>query len=165
MQCHNGTLENDYSGPGIENPHPFLGASTIACTTCHGGNPNGTDLASSHVPPPPEIGTEAFQLTNDKAWFNRLTLTGIDKFNDYTVGGVQYSPLDYLQFVNPGDLRVTQAGRSCGACHMGHSDAVNDSLLATSAGIWSGAGQIQSPSARGKLAKLVRSGITSCVAR
>jgi hypothetical protein len=139
MQCHNGSLGTDYSGPGIENPHPFLGASTIACTTCHGGNPNGTDLASSHVPPPPEIGTEAFQLTNDRAWFNRLTLTGLDKFNDYTVGGVTYSPLDYLQFVNPGDLRVTQAGRSCGACHMNHSNAVNDSLLNTAAGIWSGA--------------------------
>ncbi len=74
MQCHNGTLEGDYSGPGIENPHPFAGADQIRCTTCHGGNPNGTDALTSHVPPPPQIGDDAFRTTNAKAYFNRLTL-------------------------------------------------------------------------------------------
>lgn len=139
MQCHNGSLENDYSGPGIENPHPFTGASTILCTTCHGGNPDGTDLASSHVPPPPQIGDEAFQTTNAKAYFNRLTLAGIDKFPDYVVDGRHYTALDYLQFINPGDLRVTSQGKSCGSCHTNHAASVSDSLLATEAGIWSGA--------------------------
>mgnify|MGYP003859691489 CR=1 FL=1 len=139
MQCHNGTLENDYSGPGIENPHPFEGAANIRCTTCHGGNPNGTDMVTSHVPPPPEIGDDAFQTTNAKAYFNRLTLAGMDKFPDYEVGGQNYTAIDYLQFVNPGDLRVTKNARGCGECHVNHSEAVNDSLLATEAGVWSGA--------------------------
>ena len=37
MTCHNGSPEhNDYSGPGLENPHPFPGADQLLCTTCHG---------------------------------------------------------------------------------------------------------------------------------
>ncbi|HEX6885031.1 MAG TPA: hypothetical protein VF530_16770 [Planctomycetota bacterium] len=139
MLCHNGAAIEDYSGPGLENPHPFPGADKIACTTCHGGNPNGADKLASHVPPPPEIGDRDFQDVNARAWFNRLTLAGIDKFPDYFAAGRNWSALDYLQFVNPGDLRVTSLGRSCGQCHANHAQDVQASLLATSAGILSGA--------------------------
>src|SRR6188474_1626479 len=52
MKSHNGSLHDDYSGPGLENPHPFPGADMLACTTCHGGNPDGDGVATSHVPPP-----------------------------------------------------------------------------------------------------------------
>lgn len=139
MLCHNVSFHDDYAGPGIENPHPFPGADNLSCETCHGGNPNGADALSSHVPPPPEIGDEEFQEKNATAYFNRLTLTGIDKFDDYTVDGVTYTALDYLQFVNPGDLRVVSDGRSCGQCHQGHAECVNASPLATEAGVLSGA--------------------------
>lgn len=139
MLCHNGSPEDDYAGPGIENPHPFPGADNLTCTTCHGGNPDGEDIASSHVPPPPQIGDDQKLLTDRKAYFNRLTLAGIDKFPDYTVEGRTYTALEYLQFINPGDLRVVTSGQSCGACHQGHADCVNTSLLATSTGIYSGA--------------------------
>src|SRR5690349_2531549 len=139
MQCHNGSLGTDYSGPGIENPHPFVGAENVLCTTCHGGNPHGTDMLTSHVPPPPQVGDRTFQTTDATAYFNKLTLAGMDKFPDYTVNGVTYSSLDYLQFVNPGDLRVTQVGRSCGACHANHAEATAKSLLSTETGIWGGA--------------------------
>ncbi|MGE3164948.1 MAG: hypothetical protein AB7O52_08580 [Planctomycetota bacterium] len=139
MSCHNGGYHDDYSGGGLENPHPFPGAATLKCTACHGGNGHGAGMAGSHVPPPPEIGDEQFQTTNALAYFNRLTLAGVDKFPDYEVNGVTYSALDYLQFVNPGDLRVTIEGRSCGQCHMSHVECVAKSPLATSAGILSGA--------------------------
>jgi hypothetical protein len=139
MQCHNGTLEHDYGGPGIENPHPFAGADMLACTTCHGGNPTGTDKLTSHVPPPPAIGDQSQQLNDDYAWFNRLTLAGMDKIDDYVVNGHTYTAIDYLRFINPGDLRVTRSGQGCGQCHASHSDAVSNGLLATEAGIWSGA--------------------------
>lgn len=139
MTCHNASLANDYSGPGLENPHPFPGADNLLCTTCHGGNPGGSDKLTSHVPPPPEIG-DAQNLTNNRtAYFNRLTLTGIDRFPDYTVDGTTYTAIDYLQFINPGDLRVVTEGRSCGACHAPHANVVSGSLLATEAGILSGA--------------------------
>ena len=139
MSCHNGSAHNDYAGPGMENPHPFNGAATITCTGCHGGNGNGTDMLSSHVPPPPEIGDRDFQDGNAEAYFNRLTQVGLDKYANYTVDDVTYSPIDYIKFINPGDLRVTTEGEGCGSCHAPHSDLVSHSLLATSAGILSGA--------------------------
>ncbi len=139
MSCHNGSLHNDYAGGGLENPHPFPGAGTIECTVCHGGNGNGEGMADSHVPPPPEIGDELNQINDAEAYFNRLTLTGIDKFEDYEVNGVTYTPIDYLQFINPGDLRVVTVGRSCGECHQSHADCVAKSVLATEAGVLSGA--------------------------
>ncbi|MFT4541878.1 MAG: hypothetical protein ACI841_002239 [Planctomycetota bacterium] len=139
MRCHNGTVRNDYSGSGIEDPHPFGDASNMACTTCHGGNGAGEDKDDSHIPPPPEIGDSDNLEHNAQAYFNRLTLTGIDRFEDYEVDGITYTAIDYLQFINPGDLRVVQEERSCGECHSGHSDVVGMSLLATSAGVLSGA--------------------------
>jgi hypothetical protein len=143
MQCHNGSNKNNYAGPGLENPHPFGTADNLTCTICHGGNPDGTDRATSHVPPPPQIGDRQFQAgqntANRLAYFNRLTLSGMDKFPDYTVNGQTYSALDYLQFIAPSDLRVLDQVRSCGQCHAGTVDAVSQSLLASEAGILSGA--------------------------
>ncbi|MCP3915596.1 MAG: hypothetical protein GY711_08585 [bacterium] len=139
MTCHNGSPENDYAGPGIENPHPFAGADNLSCTTCHGGNPNGDTKEESHVPPPPEIGDDENLEHNRSAYFNRLTLTGIDKFPDYRSGGKDYTALDYLQFINPGDLRVVTEGKSCGLCHQGHAECVAGSLNATEGGVLSGA--------------------------
>ena len=139
MSCHNGSSHNDYAGPGMENPHPFNGAGTLLCTECHGGDGTGADMLASHVPPPPEIGDRDFRTHDETAYFNRLTLVGLDTYNDYTVGSTTYTALDYLRFVNPGDLRVTTASLGCGSCHAPHSDLVSHSLLATSAGILSGA--------------------------
>ncbi len=139
MSCHNGSSHDDYSGPGMENPHPFSGAATLQCTECHGGNGQGVGQLGSHVPPPPEIGDRLFQQTNATAYFNRLTQTGLDTYADYTVDGVTYTSIDYLRFVNPGDLRVTTQGLGCGSCHAPHSELVSHSLLATSGGILAGA--------------------------
>ena len=139
MRCHNGSSHDDYAGSGLENPHPFPGGGTLRCTQCHGGDPIMGTMAASHVPPPPEIGDEANQTRNAHAYFNRLTLAGIDKFPDYIVNGRTWSALDYLAFVNPGDLRVVTSGRGCGACHAGHAESTSRSLLATEAGILSGA--------------------------
>ncbi|MCR9246721.1 MAG: cytochrome c3 family protein [bacterium] len=139
MKCHNGSIHDDYAGPGLENPHPFPGAAEILrCTACHGGNPDGLDAATSHVPPPPSIGDRDFQDRNAQAYFNKLTLTGIDKVPDYTVDGVTYTGLDYLQFLNPGDLRVTEAARGCGECHTDHSASMTRSPIGLSMGILSG---------------------------
>ncbi len=140
MKCHNGSLHNDYAGPGLENPHPFPGeAESLKCTDCHGGNPDGEDAASSHVPPPPSIGDRAFQDQNAEAWFNKLTLAGIDKVEDYTIDGVTYTGIDYLQFLNPSDLRVTESGRGCGDCHQPHATAQMRSPIGNEMGIFSGA--------------------------
>lgn len=138
MGCHNGSGHDDYSGPGITNPHPFAPADNLTCTTCHGGNAAGTDKETSHVPPPPEIGDRENQKRNAEAWFNKLTLAGMDRYPDYVAAGRTWSALDYLQFVNPGDLRVVTKSKACGACHQGHAECVARSPLATSTGILGG---------------------------
>jgi hypothetical protein len=140
MRCHNGSLHDDYAGPGLENPHPFPGdAEMLRCTACHGGNPNGADAATSHVPPPPSIGDRDFQDQNAQAYFNKLTLAGIDKVDDYEVDGVTYTGLQYLQFLNPSDLRVTSIGQGCGECHQPHATASIRSPIGSEMGIFSGA--------------------------
>lgn len=140
MGCHNGSEQNDYAGDGLTNPHPFGAAPYIRCTGCHGGDGTAVGKDASHTPAPPEIGDRLFQINNPEAEFNRRTLTGIDKYPDYTVNGVTYSGIDYLQFINPGDLRVVAEGRSCGmnGCHSGeHADWVQTLPLATLTGFYS----------------------------
>jgi hypothetical protein len=145
MQCHNGAQANDYSGPGLSNPHPFRGAEKISCTGCHGGNPNGIGKLGSHVPPPPSIGDRAKQLIDPFAFFNRRTLAGIDKlqpaeYQDPTQPGTTFTNLDWLQFVNPGDLRVVGEGRGCGAqgCHFNkHAQWFTRAPIGTEMGFFS----------------------------
>jgi hypothetical protein len=142
MSCHNGSAYNDYAGPGMSNPHPFPGEPNIQCTTCHGGDGNGVGRLGSHVPPPPEIGDDDNIIRDQGAFFNRRTLSGIDLMPDYTVNGETYSALEYLQFVNPGDLRVVQDGEGCGTpgCHAGeHADWVPRNVLGNAVGFFSGA--------------------------
>ncbi|MCA9525157.1 MAG: hypothetical protein KC549_02525 [Myxococcales bacterium] len=147
MMCHNGARErNDYSGQGMSNPHPFPGAELIRCTQCHGGDAAGQGPIGSHVPAPPSIRGDQLLIQDPIAYFNRLTLAGIDKLEPavYTApetGDRQWTNLDYLQFVNPGDLRVVAEGRGCGAdgCHFNqHGQWVPRSVLAGSIGIFSG---------------------------
>lgn len=139
MLCHNGGTSNDYSGPGMMNPHPFPGAENIRCTTCHGGNPTADTREEAHVPPPPEIGDRERWDNNAEAYFNRLTLTGLDKVDTYQGDdGTTYTALDYLQWVNPGDIRIVSQGRSCGECHTGHADVMEEGILYTSTGLFGG---------------------------
>ena len=148
MQCHNGasTGANDYSGPGITNPHPFGTAAAIKCTTCHGGNGQALGKAESHVTPHPQVGDKQYQANNPQAANHRITLVGIDKLqpSEYPGSGCDNGTctnLDYLQFINPGDLRVVSEGRGCGAggCHAGeHAEWVPRSNIATTNGFFSG---------------------------
>jgi hypothetical protein len=144
MSCHNGssTGYNDYQGTGIMNPHPFGSAVAIRCTQCHGGNGQVLGKAESHVTPHPKIGDKQYQANNPEAAFNRITLAGIDKLQptEYPGSGCEggtCTNLDYLQFINPGDLRVVAQGRGCGAggCHAGeHGEWVPRSAIATTNG-------------------------------
>jgi hypothetical protein len=137
MECHNGSNNNDYLGTGISNPHPFgSGTQFLKCTQCHGGDGTGLGKAGSHVPRPPPLGTDDYDLViNPEAYFNYLTRTGLDKYEDWTdpATGKTWTALDYIQFMNPGDIRSVAAGRGCGntGCHGGeHADWFNKSFIA-----------------------------------
>jgi len=141
MQCHNGSSANDYLGSGISNPHPFTGAAYLKCTDCHGGDPAGLGKDGAHVPVPPEIGDTTNLINNPVSWWNFLTLTGLDKYPDYTgTNGKTYKALDWLQFQNPGDTRVVSDGRGCGTsgCHGGeHADWFPKGFIANEPGFYS----------------------------
>lgn len=150
MGCHNGSFELDYAGNGIENPHPFGRAEKLPCVTCHGGNNNAYTIEEAHIPAPlelrddadnPSLGEE--RLAKDpQAYFNRLTLAGIDKYQDYEWRGQNYTALDYLQFINPGDIRVVNHARSCGSvgCHQSVARALSVNPIGIETGFFSGIG-------------------------
>lgn len=150
MGCHNGSLEMDYAGNGIENPHPFAPVAEMSCVFCHGGDNQATTRDGAHIPAPPEFrdnqnepSLSADRLIDDpEAYFNRLTLAGVDKFNDYEWEGQVYTAVDYLQFINPGDMRVVNEGRSCGTvgCHDDMAKALSANPFGFETGFLSGIG-------------------------
>lgn len=158
MNCHNGSNKDDYAvSDGLQNPHPFPGAPSIKCSDCHGGNPAHGNKAGAHIPPPPEMIFDPAVASpqNLKAWWNRVTLVGVDKFGDAD-GNYEAQVLndagelvtqtfnvkDYLRFLNPGDMRVVTSGKGCGnaGCHDStHAQWASRNVIATETGIFSGA--------------------------
>jgi hypothetical protein len=141
MECHNGSSNNDYAGTGISNPHwvTNVAAQYLRCTQCHGGR-DGLGKADSHVPRPPQLGDDAALVNNPEGYFNYLTRAGLDKFPNYTVDGTEYSAIDFIQFMNPGDMRAINEGRSCGnsGCHQGeHTEWFKYSNILTESGFYS----------------------------
>jgi len=96
---------------GIEDAHPW---SRLTCVDCHGGNASASKRAEAHVIP------ETGPLTLDNVASDVLDEV----------------PLDYLRFVNPGDLRV--AGETCGGagCHVEHVATLPTSVMATFGGAY-----------------------------
>jgi len=142
MECHNGTQDGqpNWSGGGMSNPHPFGATAYLDCTECHGGDGAGGGRDGSHVPRPPQIGDDANLTFDATSYFNYLTMTGVDKYPDYTVDGVTYSALDWIQFRNPGDTRVVTQSRGCGSsgCHGDeHGVWVSRSPINTEVGFYS----------------------------
>ena len=101
---------------GIEDAHPWF---ALSCIDCHGGDAEQSTRLAAHVLP-----------EGGPSFLRNLAVDRLD-----TV-----SPA-YLQFVNPGDLRV--ASRGCGSqnpanpgsgCHQDHVESVRLSVMSTYAG-------------------------------
>lgn len=120
LSCHQGTdSKTMHATP----------SAIIGCTDCHGGNakvfkgPLKEDVAKrfAHVQPRYPKGWNHPKSGNPTHSFTLLN---------------RESP-EYIRFVNPGDLRV--AREACGACHLPIVQAVERSLMSTSAMLWGGA--------------------------
>ncbi len=107
-------------------------ALVLGCSDCHGGNPSvrALNLAedskeylaakkNAHVAPLLE---ELWDGSRNPERLYSKTLK---------------ESLDFIKFVNPGDLRV--ADQSCGGCHDSIVKAVQTSLMTTAAMFWEGA--------------------------
>jgi hypothetical protein len=115
--CH---APNGYDGENsIENPHPW---NTVQCTQCHGGDGTATNYTYAHVCPPPQIGNRQQQVLDTRAFFLSFTYAGVQFLPDYECsvqgGGTKtVRAIEWLNFVNPGDIRSAKEGMGCGACH------------------------------------------------
>jgi hypothetical protein len=92
----------------------------LGCTDCHGGDPTpGLTMRQAH----PEPRNPVFFESSANPSASDVLLN-------------HESP-EYIQFVNPGDLRVAQ--KTCGDCHAESVDHVNHSMMRHGAMLWGAA--------------------------
>jgi len=107
MSCH----------AGIEEMHPT--GVAISCVGCHGGDGKAKTIEEAHIAPSRKGQRLGRGLTSGN---------GIDLYGD-----LMNEPVEYVRFVNPGDLRA--AGETCGACHEDVVSRVRSSIMSTSANV------------------------------
>ena len=96
---------------GIEDDHANK-VARLGCVDCHGGDASAITKELAHVVP------------NSPWWKDRSTVPESDKTDWLRLNA------DYVQFVNPGDLRI--ADRTCGTsgCHPDHVRNSKKSMMA-----------------------------------
>lgn len=124
VTCHTSTDEATM--------HPS-GTVTLGCATCHGGDPAVT------VAPSLAAGSSEYRAAKRKAHpqprVSDLWKSAANPERAYTAW-LEESPA-YIQFVNPGDLRV--ADKTCGGCHAAEVRNVRTSMMTTGAMLWQAA--------------------------
>lgn len=133
--CHR-PLSEDGVPEGIEDPHPWF---ALECTDCHGGQAWVCDGLVSRV---------GEELRCDGTWIYDQELahvgpgSGPAYLKNLAAGQLDAVNLDYVRFVNPGDLRVAwftcgggspRAGESSG-CHSAAVERTALSPMAHAAG-------------------------------
>jgi hypothetical protein len=124
MSCHTATdRATMHSNPGV----------ILGCADCHGGD------ASVVAPKDATRGTAAYTAAMNKA---HVLPQQTSLFNNSANPEGSYAKLNreaaaFVRFINPGDLRV--AREACGACHLETVQAVERSLMSSSAMLWGGA--------------------------
>lgn len=129
VSCHVGTDRHTMH----QNPAVVLG-----CTDCHGGD--------SKVVKPKDAeykgaGSATYTMAMNRAHVNPKFPkawnypASNNPEGSYTL--LNREAKEYVRFINPGDLRV--AREACGACHLETVQAVERSLMSTSAMLWGGA--------------------------
>ena len=105
---------------GARDPHPK--SVYLACVDCHGGDASATTIEEGH---PRSRHPERWPTAaNPERTYNLL--------ND--------EDLDWIRFINPGDLRV--ADHTCGACHDDEVLRVHKSIMTHSAHFWGAASYV-----------------------
>ena len=104
MGCHEGARD----------PHPTL---QMGCVDCHGGNGAALEKEDGHP-----------RARFPDAWPDG----GGNPERSYAVLNEEH--LDWIRFVNPGDLRV--ANETCGTCHSAETLHVSKSLMTNAAHFW-----------------------------
>lgn len=112
--------------------HPS-GTVTLGCAACHGGDA-AVAVAPSLDPQSKEY-RDAKRKAHPQPRVSDLWKTAANPERAYTAW-LQESA-EYIQFVNPGDLRV--ADKTCGPCHAAEVRNVRTSMMTTGAMLWQAA--------------------------
>jgi hypothetical protein len=126
VTCH-GNIEpmHKYSNTGaVEKLAAGKDAVGLSCTSCHGGNPVATTQEAAHVQP-----------KYPDAWKRDGKVSSANPERSNTL--LAKESWEFVRFVNPGDLRVSQ--QTCGACHATESSAVARSMMSNGAMLWGAA--------------------------
>jgi hypothetical protein len=94
------------------------------CTACHGGNPVATEKDAAHVRP-----------RFPREWERN----GKFKIPERSGPLLARESIEFVRFINPGDLRV--AAKTCGTseCHSSQTNAVGKSMMTHGAMLWGAA--------------------------
>lgn len=132
VSCHTTTDRHTmHSNPGV----------VIGCTDCHGGD--------ASIKKPKDAEYTPNNIGNDAGYRDAMsrahvlprfpaawkTPSSANPEQSYTL--LNREAREFVRFINPGDLRV--ARDACGACHLDIIQAVERSLMSTSAMLWGGA--------------------------
>ena len=126
ITCHTSTDEATM--------HPS-GTVTLGCATCHGGKPEIS------VPAGLAVDSDEYKAARRKAhpqsrvsdlWKEASARNPERAYTKW----LEESP-EYIQFVNPGDLRVVD--KACGSCHAAEVRNVRTSMMTTGAMLWQAA--------------------------
>ena len=111
LECHKGIDSSSmHAGPNV----------VLGCADCHGGNPTpGLTMRKAHVEP-----------RNSLFWPTSANPADSDVL-------LNRESLEFVQFVNPGDLRV--ADKACGLCHKEDLQHVFHSMMNHGAMLWGAA--------------------------
>ena len=105
---------------GQHDPH-FKESVKLGCTDCHGGNAQAIDKTSAHIHP-----------RFPQAW-----PSSANPPRSYTLLNRE-SP-EFIQFVNPGDLRVAKFSCGTSGCHGEIVDQVGKNMMTHGAMLWNAA--------------------------
>src|SRR5438874_9112015 len=126
LKCHNQIEPMHKFGPTatldkLDNGKDALG---LTCTACHGGNPAATTKEEAHVRP---------RLPRE--WMRE----GKFRIPERSGPLLEKESLEFVRFLNPGDLRI--AAKTCGAseCHSTQTNAVGKSMMTHGAMLWGAA--------------------------
>jgi len=126
LKCHaNIEPMHRYGGPApLDKLDNGKDAKGLTCTFCHGGNPIATTKEDAHVQP-----------RYQKEWFKN------GKFRVPEQSGplLARESLEFVRFLNPGDLRV--AATTCGSseCHSAETKGTSSSMMTHGAMLWGAA--------------------------
>jgi len=124
ITCHTKTDE-----PSM---HPS-GTVTLGCATCHGGDPKVSVAAGLSMEAPDYIAAK--KRAHPQSRIPDIAKSSANPQRSYTEWLRESE--EYIQFVNPGDLRV--ADKVCGRCHAAEVRNVRTSMMTTGAMLWEAA--------------------------